>query len=131
MSVTFYVDGWHDVPMVDMPVFVKDEYPSLDRSDFLDQNGNPHYGYHLSQNGDVYRIEEVPLNDIVWPEVNKCNSNAAYGIRTLIENCSEDDFACGQMTGEQVRSLPIERTPVFLNQLIEFARERGKGIYWT
>lgn len=35
MSVTFYVEGWHEVPMVDMPVYAKDEYPNLDRSDFI------------------------------------------------------------------------------------------------
>lgn len=135
MSVTFYVEGWHDVPMVEMRAYAKDEYPNLDRSDFVDQNGKPDYGYHLDEAGLPYRIEKVPANDIVWPEVNRSNSNASMDIRVLLSNGlgtgSEEDFICGTLSAEAVNSLPQRCIPYSLTRLIEFARQRGKGIYWA
>lgn len=135
MSVTFYVEGWHEVPMVDMPVYAKDEYPSLSREDFVYPDGTLSYGYQLDKNGEPYRIEKVPANDLVWPEVNRCNSNAAMDIRTLmshqIGNLDEEDFVCGSLCAEAVQSLPYECIPPVLSSLISFARQRGKGIYWA
>jgi hypothetical protein len=125
MSVTFYVDGWNNVPMVDMPMYAKDEYPSLDREDFIGG-----LGYHVDKDGEPYRIEKVPANDVVWPEVNRSNSNASGDIRALLVDPQEDDLMCGSLTADQVKNLPLERTPISLVRLAEFAASRGKGVYW-
>ena len=135
MSVTFYVDGWHEVPMVDMPVYAKDEYPNLDRSDFVDQHGKCDYGYFLDKNGEPYRIEKVPANDVVWPEVNRSNSNASMDIEILQSNLigagSDTEELCGSLSADAVKNLHFHQIPPSLSRLIEFARERGKGIYWA
>lgn len=131
MSVTFHVEGWSEVPMVDMPIYIKDEFPGLDRSDFVAPDGTPEFGYHVNNNGDVYRIEKVAANDVVWPDVNRCNGNAAMDIRQMMDNPDQEDFYCGSITEDQVKNLPFDRTPPVLMGLIEFARSRGKGIYWV
>lgn len=126
MSVTFYVEGWSQVPMKEVRIDALDEYPELEKADFF---GSQIYQWDDS---DVpYRMAQVPVDGPEWPTVRRTGSTAGRFVSRMLDNPSDEELFCGYLSAEAVAKLPGEDIPAELYPVIDFARERKKGIYWT
>lgn len=154
MSVTVYVDGWHEQPFTIEKVYLCDRYS------FLSEDELDHQGYQKDSNGRHFEEERIYTEP--FPEMNLSNGNwralaielgidteenvgavAVEDIPKLIhrclilvnserrlENASRPTVCKGNMvhfgmTGQYILNKARE-----LQTILKFAQSRNKGIYW-
>lgn len=155
MSITVYIDGWHEQSSTQVKAFLTELYPNLDEDDFADQ------GYQQDENGRHYEIQTVYQNP--FPEMNMSNGNWTDFSKSL---GLVTEYGTGALSIEQI-PLVIRRCMRFLNsemrltqavrsgscrgnmidfgtstnylqsktalfiQILKFAQDNGKGVYWA
>lgn len=155
MSVTVYVDGWHEQPHRDEKVYVCDRYP------FLTPEECDFHRYQKDADGRHYEIDRIYENP--FPEMNMANGNwkglavalgidneenvgalAAQDIPTLIRKCillSNSTARCMKAArpGHQTKNIiDFGTTPAYVREkavlllsILTFAQSKNKGIYWA
>ncbi len=155
MSITVYIDGWHEQPSIQVKTFLTELYPNFDEDDFANQ------GYQQDENGRHYEMQTVYENP--FPELNMSNGNWADFSRSL---GLVTEYGTGSLLNEQIPPV-LRRCIRFLNsemrltqavrsgsrrgnmidfgtstnylqskteffiQILKFAQDNGKGVYWA
>jgi hypothetical protein len=99
MSVSFYVCGWDRQPSRQEKIYVKDEFPLLDASHFVDS-----YGYYHDEGG-WHRFETVYEN--AFPTFNTGSAPWAivYALLELFNYNQDDGFM-------EVKDIPVLRRKI-------------------
>lgn len=154
MSVTFYVDGWHEQDYDMVKIFAHDLYPDIDESIFKDD-----IYFSKDENGDYYEMKKVYKNP--FPEVYFTSSHFHSLSSILKINFSSEgsfsheklsflfqkimffinsnniqkheekkiidgNFIYGGFSSDQIKS-KLDQLLI----LIRFAQQNKKSIYWA
>ena len=154
MGVTVHVDGWHEQPSKEVKIYLSDRYPNLDDEDFA------FYGGLKDEEGRYYELERVyenPFPELYMTNGNWRDLADALGISS--EECigaiSHGGIPmimhrCVQLTNSGSRLEKATRpesiqgnivgfgtTPDYIRarvaefmDILKFAQQKNKGIYW-
>ena len=156
MSISIMVEGWNEQPSSQKKVYLKDEHPYLTDED-LDYYFKHEHGYSKDENG-VYSIQRVYKNP--FPELNYSNHNFSLLINAMgyqfdysgsfpleklpelnqkiikiintgcIQNASDNSLIDGNFMHFGQSVIASRRKYNDILELIKFALENKKGIYW-
>lgn len=155
MSVTVYVDGWHEQPHRDEKVYVSDRYP------FLTPEECDFHRYQKDADGRHYEIDRIYENP--FPEMHMANGNwkglaVALGIDNeenvgavsnsqipdlirkciLLPNSSSRCVKASRQGYQSKKIIDFGTTPGYVREkaerllsILNFAQSINKGVYWA